>query len=54
MKNITLTEEQAKLTLQAIDVAIKAGGINSASILMPVAFAIDKQLQSVENAQTPE
>jgi hypothetical protein len=46
MKNITLTEEQAKLVLQAIDVSIKAGGTQTAAIILPLAYEIEKQLQS--------
>jgi hypothetical protein len=43
-KTVTLTEEQAKIVMQALDIATKAGGLNAASQLLPVAVSIEKQL----------
>lgn len=42
---INLTEDQAKLVMQALDVATKAGGLQTASTLLPVAVDIQKQLE---------
>jgi hypothetical protein len=54
MKNITLTEEQAKLILQTIDISIKSGGTQAAAILLPIVYTIEKQLQSAEISQNQE
>ena len=44
MKTITLTEEQAKNTMQLLDLAVKAGGLNASVLALPVAQEIEKQL----------
>jgi predicted aconitase len=44
MKTVTLTEEQAKLVMQCLDIAVKAGGLNAAAQILPVATAIEGQL----------
>ena len=44
MKIVTLTEEQAKLVMQCLDLAVKAGGLNAAAQILPVAGAIEQQL----------
>ncbi len=44
MKTVTLTEEQAKLVMQCLDHAVKAGGLNAAAAILPVAQVIEKQL----------
>ncbi len=44
MKTVTLTEDQAKLVMQALDLAVKTGGLNAAAQLLPVATSIEKQL----------
>ena len=44
MKAVTLTAEQAKLVMQALDLAVKAGGLNAAAQILPVATDIDQQL----------
>jgi hypothetical protein len=46
MKTITLSEEQAKLILQTIDVAIKVGGTQTAAVVLPLVYEIEKQLQN--------
>jgi hypothetical protein len=43
-KTVTLTEEQAKLVMQALDLACKSGGLNAAAAILPVAQAIEGQL----------
>jgi hypothetical protein len=45
-KTVTLTEEQAKLVMQALDLAVKTGGLNAAAAILPVASAIEQQLTS--------
>ena len=44
MKTITLTEEQARLVMQCLDLATKQGGLNAAAMILPVAQAIEGQL----------
>jgi hypothetical protein len=39
-----LTEEQAKLVMQCLDLACKQGGLNAAAQILPVATAIEQQL----------
>ena len=48
MKSITLTEDQAKLVMQCLDLATKQGGLNAAAVIMPVAQAIEEQLTKPE------
>jgi hypothetical protein len=47
-KQVTLTEEQAKLVMQCLDLACKQGGLNAAAQLLPLATSIEKQLTEVE------
>jgi hypothetical protein len=47
---VTLTEEQAKLVMQALDLAVKTGGLNAAAAILPVAQAIEGQLTKEETA----
>lgn len=52
MSNVTLTEDQAKLVMQCLDLAVKTGGLNAAAQILPVASAIESQLNpSTLNAQ---
>ena len=44
MKQITITEEQAKNTMQLLDLAVKAGGLNASILALPIAQEIEKQL----------
>lgn len=44
MKQIQLTEEQAKNTMQLLDLAVKAGGLNASVLALPIAKAIEEQL----------
>jgi hypothetical protein len=44
-KTVTLTEEQAKLVMQCLDLATKQGGLNAAAVIMPVAQAIQQQIE---------
>ena len=51
-KTVTLSEEQAKLVMQCLDLAVKTGGLNAAAQILPVATAIEQQLNpSTLNAQ---
>lgn len=43
-KTITLSEDQAKLVMQCLDLACKSGGLNAAAAILPVAQAIESQL----------
>ena len=43
-KQVTLTEEQAKLVMQCLDLTVKTGGLNAAAQILPVATNIEKQL----------
>ena len=47
-KTVTLSEEQAKLVMQCLDHAVKAGGLNAASTILPLAVEIQKQLAPLE------
>jgi hypothetical protein len=49
-KTVTLTEEQAKLVMQCLDLACKQGGLNAAAAILPVAQAIESQLAQAETA----
>jgi hypothetical protein len=44
MKTVTLTEQQAKLVMQCLDLACKHGGLNAAAAILPVATGIEGQL----------
>jgi hypothetical protein len=44
MKTVTLTEEQARIVMQCLDLAVKTGGLNAAAQILPVATAIEGQL----------
>ena len=43
-KTVTLSEEQAKLVMQCLEIATKQGGLNAAAMILPVAQAIEAQL----------
>ena len=49
-KTVTLTEEQAKLVMQCLDLAVKTGGLNAAAQILPVASDIEQQLTKEEVA----
>lgn len=51
-KTVTLTEVQAKLVMQSLDLTVKAGGLNAAAQILPVARAIEEQLTKPE-AENP-
>lgn len=44
MKSVMLDENQAKIVMQALDVAVRQGGLNASALLLPVAQEIEKQL----------
>jgi hypothetical protein len=50
MRTVTLSEEHAKLVMQCLDIAVKAGGLNAAAAILPVAQAIEGQLTKEEAA----
>lgn len=47
-KTVTLSEEQARLVVQCLDLATKHGGLNAAVAILPVAMAIESQLAPAE------
>lgn len=49
-KQITLSEDQAKLVMQCLDLAVKTGGLNAAAQILPVASDIERQLTKEEVA----
>ena len=51
MKQIQLTEEQAKNAMQLLDLAVKAGGLNASVLALPIAKAIEEQLTAKEKAE---
>jgi len=52
-KTVTLTEEQARIVMQCLDIAVKAGGLNAAAQILPVATAIETQLTAVSDPSEP-
>ena len=54
MKSVTLTEDQAKLVMQCLDLATKQGGLNAAAMILPVAQAIESQLTKPEPQEPAE
>lgn len=49
-KQVTISEEQAKLVMQCLDLATKQGGLNAAAMILPVAQAIEGQLTKSESS----
>lgn len=47
-KTVTLSEDQAKLVMQCLDLSVKHGGLNAAAQILPVATEIERQLTSEE------
>ncbi len=47
-KQVTLTEAEAKIVMQCLDLATKHGGLNAAAQILPVATNIEKQLTESE------
>lgn len=52
-KVITLTESQAMAVIQLLDLATKAGGLNTAATALPIATEIDNQLKAVPQQTNP-
>jgi hypothetical protein len=48
VNSVTLTAEQAKLVMQSLDLTVKAGGLNAAAQILPLARAIEEQLTKEE------
>jgi hypothetical protein len=51
-KTITITEDEAKLVMQCLDLATKHGGLNAAAAILPVAKSIESQLVETQNPET--
>ena len=51
-KQVALSEEQAKLVMQCLDLAVKSCGLNAAAQILPVATAIEQQLTSDSDLTT--
>jgi hypothetical protein len=49
-KTITITEDEAKIVMQCLDLATKHGGLNAAAAILPVAQCIESQLTKEEAA----
>jgi hypothetical protein len=49
-KQVTLTEAEAKIVMQCLDLATKQGGLNAAAVILPVAQAIESQLAASAEA----
>ena len=47
-KQVTLTEDQAKLVMQCLDLSVKHGGLNAAAQILPVATEIERQLTATD------
>lgn len=55
--NITLTSDQARVVMQCLDLAVKTGGLNAASTILPIAQTIEAQLTETPKhrpTETPE
>ena len=48
MKTATLTEQQAHIVMRLIDQAVRAGGLETAAVALPIAHEIEKQLTETE------
>jgi hypothetical protein len=53
-KQVTLTEAEAKVVMQCLDLAVKTGGLNAAAQILPIAAAIDQQLTQQLTQQPTE
>jgi len=49
-RQVTLTAEQAQVVMQCLDHAVKTGGLNAASTILPLAVEIQKQLAPLKNS----
>jgi hypothetical protein len=43
-KQITLSEQEAQIVMQCLDIATKQGGLNAAATIIPIATSIQRQL----------
>jgi hypothetical protein len=48
---ITLTEQQARIVLDSLDIATRQGGLQNAAITLPVAQAIQAQMEAEEEGE---
>ena len=49
MKTITLTEDEAKKVVNLLDVSVKAGGLQAASVALPIVLKIQNQVKQPED-----
>lgn len=57
MKRITLTENEARLVMKCLDIAVRHGGLENAVVVLPVAQSIEAQLTApapVHETAAPE
>lgn len=47
-KTVALTEQEAKLVMQSLDIAVRQGGLNASASLLPIAQKIEQQLTAEE------
>ena len=45
---IQLTEEEARNTMQLLDLAVKAGGLNAAAMALPIAHSLEQQIVALQ------
>jgi hypothetical protein len=53
-KQVTLTEAEAKVVMQCLDLACKHGGLNAAVQILPVAQAIESQMTQQPTGETQQ
>lgn len=51
-KQVTLSEDQAKLVMQCLDAAIRSGGANAAVVILPIMQAIQQQIEPEPTADS--
>ena len=51
-KAVTLTEAEAKVVMQCLDLACKQGGLNAAAQILPIATSIERQLTTPAPAES--
>jgi hypothetical protein len=52
-KQVTLTEAEAKIVMQCLDLAVKTGGLNAAAQILPLATNIESQLTASVGSAGP-
>ena len=54
MKTINLTEDEAKKLVNLLDVSVKAGGLQAASVALPIVLKIQNQIKQPEDEDEQE